>query len=85
MLKGFYLKPQAGIGFYGSGDKDVQDYLTSTFNYTLRGQAGYLFKVGGSGNKQSFLDLGFALHTINNPILTTNYYGISLKYLWGTK
>lgn len=82
--KGIYLKPQIGFGNYGFNDDYLKNAIPSA-NFTYRGQAGYLFAVNKEGKRPKFIDLGFAYHTATNSVLTTNYFGISLKYLWGPK
>ncbi len=78
---GIYLKPQIGFGQYGFKD----DYDIPKGNFTYRAQAGYLFSLNKEGKRPKFIDLGFAYHTATNSVLTTNYFGISVKYLWGPK
>jgi len=82
--KGIYLKPQVGFGQYGFSDDAVAQYF-SKGNFTYRGQAGYLFAINKEGKRPKFIDLGFAYHTATNSTLTVNYFGISVKYLWGPK
>lgn len=82
--KGIYLKPQIGFGSYSFND-DYLKKIIPTSNFTYRAQAGYLFAINKEGKRAKFIDLGFAYHTATNSVLTTNYFGISLKYLWGPK
>jgi hypothetical protein len=82
--KGFYLKPQVGLGFYGVDD-EYSDFFDSKFNYTYRGQVGYLFEFKSKSGKQHFIDIGYAFHKINNTTVNTAYNGISIKYLWQSK
>ena len=82
--KGIYLKPQVGFGQYSFSDDEVGQYF-SKGNFTYRAQAGYLFAINKEGKRPKFIDLGFAYHTATNSSLTVNYFGISLKYLWGPK
>ncbi|HEX6914608.1 MAG TPA: hypothetical protein VF145_05180 [Chitinophagaceae bacterium] len=82
--KGIYLKPQIGFGQYGFNDEYLKEYIPKG-NFTYRAQAGYLFALNKEGKRPKFIDLGFAYHTATNSVLTTNYFGISLKYLWGPK
>jgi hypothetical protein len=79
--KGIYLKPQIGYGSYSFDD----NYNIPKGNFTYRAQAGYLFAVNKEGKRPKFIDLGFAYHTATNSVLTVNYFGISVKYLWGPK
>ena len=81
---GFYLKPQVGFGQYGFTDEYLKENV-SKGNFTYRAQAGYLIGINKEGKRPKFLDLGLAYHTATNSMLTTNYFGISLKYLWGPK
>jgi hypothetical protein len=81
---GIYLKPQIGYGTYGFND-DYLEQVVPKGNFTYRAQAGYLFSVNKEGKRPKFIDLGFAYHTATNSMLTTNYFGVSLKYLWGPK
>lgn len=82
--KGLYLKPQIGIGNYSFNDDYLKEVIPS-FNFTYRAQAGYLFAINKEGKRPKFIDLGLAYHTATNSVLTTNYFGISLKYLWGPR
>lgn len=82
--KGIYLKPQIGFGQYSFSDEEIGQYF-SKGNLTYRAQAGYLFAIAKEGKRPKFIDLGFAYHTATNSSLTVNYFGISLKYLWGPK
>jgi hypothetical protein len=82
--KGIYLKPQIGFGQFGFTDDVLEQYF-SKGNFTYRAQAGYLFAINKEGKRPRFLDLGFAYHTATNSTLTVNYFGVSLKYLWGPK
>lgn len=84
-FKGFYIKPQLGVGQYNFSDKNLKDYI-KTYNFTYRGQIGYLFKVNGAeGKRDKFIDLGVALHNISNKDLKINYWGLSAKFLFGPK
>lgn len=85
LVKGFYLKPQIGFGQYTFNDSYLEDYY-KTWNFTYRGQVGYLFKLPHvEGKRDKFFDLGLAYHNIGNADLKIKYWGLCAKLLWGPK
>jgi hypothetical protein len=85
LVKGFYVKPQVGFGQYTFNDPYLSDYL-KTWNFTYRGQVGYLFQLPhAEGKRDKFLDLGLAYHNIGNSDLKIKYWGLCAKLLWGPK